>query len=247
VNDPRVSALIDAAARPFAAAGHFALHFARNKLRHDPVYLALLQRGTIPDCVRVLDLGCGQGILMSLLLAARTQYRADAWPDGWPAPPQTIELHGIERRPNDVLRVRRALGERVTVTELDLRHAPLASSDVIVLLDVLHYLDEDAQESLLENATKALRPDGVLVARVSDAAARFGSLVSQTVDYAVSVARGALQPRMHMRGAIEWLDLFEGLGLNASAEPMSSGTPFANVLVVGRRSLNVMAPAINSS
>ena len=108
--DSPVDALIDAAARPFSAAGRFARHFAHGKLRHDPVYLALLERGVFPDRVRVLDLGCGQGILLSLLVAAREQYLAGTWPEGWPAPPGTLRLRGIEQRRADVRRARLALG-----------------------------------------------------------------------------------------------------------------------------------------
>ena len=68
-------------ARPYRRAGRFAWHFARGKLRWDPVFRHLLARGLIAPRARVLDIGCGQGLLASLLEAARrTQARRGRWP-----------------------------------------------------------------------------------------------------------------------------------------------------------------------
>ena len=64
-------ALWSAASRPYLTAGRYPYHFARNKLRFDPVFVTLLRRGLIPDRARVIDLGYGQGLLAALLLAAR--------------------------------------------------------------------------------------------------------------------------------------------------------------------------------
>jgi len=181
----------------------------------------------------VLDVGCGQGILLSLLLAARERYQAESWPAGWPPPPVDLDLRGIERNAHDVGRAQRALGERVRIEQIDLCELPrLAASNVIVLLDVLQYLPEEAQERLLASVAHALTPAGVLIARVSDAAAGLSSIVTRAVDYAVSVARGPLV--RNCRSAQEWIALLERLAFSVSAEPMSRGTPFANVLLVAR-------------
>lgn len=193
-----------------------------------------MRRGLIPDRARVLDLGCGQGILLSLLLAAPEQYQAGAWPAGWLPPPADLSLRGIERRALDIRRSRLALGERVEIEQFDLREAPLTASDVIVLLDVLQYLEAGAQERLLASVAQTLAPGGLLIARVSDADAGLSSVVTRAVDYAVSVARGTLAPRVHCRSAREWIALLERLALSVSAEPMNRGTPFANVLLVAR-------------
>ncbi len=54
-------ALLDRATQPYRAAGHFAWHFARGKLKGDPAFFGLLEHGLIPDAGRLIDLGCGQG------------------------------------------------------------------------------------------------------------------------------------------------------------------------------------------
>ena len=55
--------LIDRASERYRNAGVFAYNFARGKLRGDPVFRALLERGMLLGRGRILDLGCGQGLL----------------------------------------------------------------------------------------------------------------------------------------------------------------------------------------
>jgi hypothetical protein len=78
--DPQFRLLLEAASRPYAAAGRYAWHFARGKLRHDPVFMYLLRHGLLPDRGSLLDLGCGQGVPLSLLKAAKAQYQAGLAP-----------------------------------------------------------------------------------------------------------------------------------------------------------------------
>ena len=61
---------IDAASAPYRRVGRFAWHFARGKLGMDPVFRYLLRHGLIRPGARVLDIGCGQGLLASLVHAA---------------------------------------------------------------------------------------------------------------------------------------------------------------------------------
>ena len=48
--------LIDAAASLYQPISPFPFHFARGKLRHDPVFLAVLKSGLIKNGMTVLDL-----------------------------------------------------------------------------------------------------------------------------------------------------------------------------------------------
>jgi hypothetical protein len=45
---------------------------------------------------------------------------------------------------------------------------------------------------------------------------------------------GRLRAPLCYRRCGEWIRLLEGLGMTVRAEPMSAGTPFANVLFVAR-------------
>lgn len=229
--DPAIASLIDAASAPYRAAGRFAWHFARGKLRGDPVFAALLAHGLLTGRARVLDLGCGRGLLAAWLLAAQARSAAGTWPRSWPPAPQPRSLLGVEIDPREVQRARAALGAQAHIVLGDIRHVDYAASDAIVMLDVLHYTDYAAQEAALERAHAALAPGGVLLLRIGDAdgGARFA--LGKAVDRIVLVTRGR-PPELWCRPLREWLALLERLGFRVRTVPMSAGTPFANFLVI---------------
>ncbi len=233
--EPLPATLLNAAARRYVPAGRFAVGFARGKLRHDLVFAALLQRGLVPDGARLLDLGCGQGALLALLVAAREEYRAGRWPAGWPAPPSHLRLRGVEVLHADVRRARLALGGDAEIEEADLRVARVTPSDVIALLDVAHYLEPPAQERLLTAVADALAPGGLFLMRVGDVAARIPALLTRIIDHLVTLSRGSGLHPFHCRTIPQWVAALERRGLTVAVEPKSDGTPFANVLLVARK------------
>jgi len=232
--DPLIASLVEAASEPYRAAGRFAWHFARGKLAGDPAFAAILERGLLEDCARILDLGCGQGLLASWLLAAQAARLAGRWPADWPPPPASVELLGVEINPREVARARAALGARARIVQGDIRHVDYGSVDAIVILDVLHYTDHASQEAVLGRARAALRSRGRLLLRVGDAEGGVGFASSKLVDRIVALARWHRLPRLTCRPAREWRSLLTGLGFLTEALPMSQGTPFANVLLVGK-------------
>jgi len=227
----QVDALIDAASRPYLAASHYAYHFVRGKLGHDPVFLALLRSGRIPDRARILDLGCGHAVLFSLLLAARERFEAGLWPDEWLRPPAELQLRGIESHPRIAQRAQIALDGRATIDTLDLRSAPLPEADVVVLIDVLHYLAADVQVDLLERVARSLRGGGLLILRVADKSAGWRFQLGKAGDHVGSLLTARILPGHHHRPLDEWLHLLVSLEFNAKVEPGAAGRSFANVLV----------------
>ena len=140
-------ALVAAAARLYVAAGRHPYYFARGKLGHDPVFPELLSRGIVREDARILDLGCGQGVLGALFLSARELYQSGVWPVSWPAPPKSIRLYGIELQDRVAGWGRSALNGRATLVTGDLRSVALPDADLVVILDVLHYLDPDSNRA----------------------------------------------------------------------------------------------------
>ena len=226
--------LVDAASAPYRAAGQFAWHFARGKLGGDPAFAGLLERGLIPDGDRLLDLGCGQGLLASWLLTAGAHYAAGNWPTHWRRPPRLGAIAGIELMPRDVDRARAALGGAAEFTAGDIRSAEFGKAGAIVILDVLHYVDYAAQDAVLRRVRDALLPSGTLLVRVGDAAGGWGFRWSNWVDRAVMFARGHGYVRLYCRPLAEWKNALAALGFSVEAIPMSAGTPFANVLLRAR-------------
>jgi SAM-dependent methyltransferase len=233
-----------AATAPYRQAGRFAWHFARGKLGRDPLFRGLLARGDLPAQARVVDIGCGQGLLASLLQACADLQAAGGWPADWPGSPSARSYLGIELMPRDIDRARAALAHLLLAPQwacADMRQAALPPCDLVTIFDVLHYVDHAEQAAVLARVRQALAAGagtaasagpGRLLLRVGDQAQARGFAVSQWVDRVVTRVRGHGVPPTWGRPVAGWVALLESLGFGVQPVPMSQGTPFANVLLV---------------
>lgn len=237
-------ALHRAAAAPYRQAGRFAWHFARGKLGRDPVFRGLLQHGHLPAAARVLDIGCGQSLLASLLQSCADLQAQGGWPAVWPVPASATTYTGIELMPGDVARARRAIGGLRLAPRLlqaDMCEAALPPCDLAVILDVLHYVPHAAQEQVLQRVLDALRTGAAsandsrqarLLLRICDDTQRQRFLLTQWIDRFVIRVRGHRVPATWGRPLASWTTLLRQMGFNVQTQAMSQGTPFANVLLV---------------
>jgi 2-polyprenyl-3-methyl-5-hydroxy-6-metoxy-1,4-benzoquinol methylase/uncharacterized protein (DUF2062 family) len=203
-----------------AGAGRGPYHYARAKLRSDPVTRELALRAPLGE---VLDLGCGRGQLAIFLLeaAAATRVRGSDWDEKKVA-----------------LARRAAEGLDASFERQDLREGSGGAepADTVLLVDVLHYLDAAAQDALLARAAKLVRPGGRLFVR--DASRGLGArstltLAFERIGTALRVNRGE---RVLFRDvARELVPQLEALGMKCEVVPCYRGTPFANVLLVATR------------
>ncbi len=113
----------------------------------------------------------------------------------------------------------------------------LGRPDVVTVLDALHYVSHDLQETLLQRIHAALAPGGVFVTRVGDASGGWRYRLANGIDHTVSALRGYRGARLYGRALSEWRNLLEGIGFEVQAAPMSEGQPFANVMLVCRHSV----------
>lgn len=210
----------------YQGAGRFARHFARGKLTGDPVFAWILGEGIIPRGARVLDLGCGQGLLGALLFTAGAN----------PA-----HYEGIDLSERDIGRARamanslpHGAGARITFRVGDIRNAPFPPSDVIVMVDVLHYVDFRAQASVFDKAIEALGQGGYLILRVSDATPSLRFSWTHFVDRFAMRMRGLSTRRLYCRTLPGWREHLLRRRLKITTIPMSSGTFFANVVLLAR-------------
>lgn len=126
--------------------------FVRCKLRFDPLFAELSARlAEVGDTPTILDVGCGYGVpacwCLETLPAAR--------------------VIGIDPDPERVRIAARAVGEQGTIIagaapELAGVSGPV---DVVLLLDMLHYLDDGQLAATLRRCRELLRPSGLLVLR----------------------------------------------------------------------------------
>jgi uncharacterized protein (DUF2062 family)/trans-aconitate methyltransferase len=208
-----------------------AWEFARGKLRMDPIYRATLSPEVLTSGGRLVDIGCGQGLMLALLAEARHAYDAGTWPADWPPPPRFTRMTGIEVRGRVAAIAREALAGDADVIDANARMMALEPASAVLLFDVLQLLRPDDQEALLARMAACLEPGGVVLVREADASAgwRFTAVRVGNRLKAFAVGTWRRQP-FHPRTEAEWRNCFARLGFRAAVWPMGEGTPFANIL-----------------
>lgn len=229
--------LLDLATAPYRTLRWRDYYWARGKLSNDPVFAALLKQNVFPDHARILDLGCGRGLLAAWLLAAEQLAADDMWTGAFPSP-KGLQFRGIELATHEAQRSHAALqavhGERVALMGGDMRTADMAEVDVVAILDALHYIPHTEQDQLLDRIRAALGTGGLFVTRVGDASGGWRFRFGQAVDRCITSLRNCHMASTWCRPLSEWRGALEARGFTVQALPMSSGTLFANVLLICR-------------
>lgn len=195
------------------------------------MFAGLLARGAFAQNARVLDIGCGQGLLAALLCPDHGSH----WPLDLPAQAKGVRYTGIELMASDVLRGTQALAflqGQAQLIQGDMCTTAFPDSDVVVILDVLHYVSEAAQEDVLTRVRECLSPTGKLLLRIGDAQGGLPFHFSNWVDRVVTRIRGHKNGRLYCRSLNQWLALLDRLGFSVQVVPMNEGTPFANILLM---------------
>lgn len=227
--------LRDATARRYLPAGVFHWEFVRGKLTYDPLYFGLLKADLLPRAGRLLDLGCGRGIWLALLVKAARLYASGHWRADWPPPPSGLTLSGVDASPANIAIAQGALGARAELRVADLRDYQPPTSNVVLLLDVLHYLPAHCQQDLLGRVHAVLEAGGLLLIRDADADAGIRFALTWSAERLAAWCRGHWRQHFHYRGMREWTTLLEGLGFTVATRNMSARTPFANALIEARK------------
>jgi len=237
-DDPWFVTLVRRASDRYVHDSIVAWEFARGKLRGDPLYRTVLADCALPSGGTLVDVGCGQGLMLALLVESAAAWRAGSWPPSMPPPPVFDRLVGIETRARVAGIARRALGNAATIVEGDARmHVP-AGSRVVLFFDVLHMMPGSDQERLLEATATRLEPQGAILVREPDRAAGWRFSAVRAGNRAKALLTGNWRQTFHFRTAREWTGLFERLGFRVERLGTSDGTPFANVLFVLTRRAN---------
>lgn len=213
-------------AAAFASAGRFGkgwdYHYARSKLLSDPLYpgvCAALRGSRSP----LLDLGCGLGLLAHAL-------RADG---------SGLAYRGVDNDAGKIERAHRASRRRELLDTrfecIDLARGLPAHQGSVAILDVLQFLDADAQQRTLDAAIAMLTPGARLVIRTGlDDGSRRARLTRAADVFSRLIGWMNAGPRRYpdpdaLRGR------FAAAGLHSRFTPLHGKTPFNNWLVVAIR------------
>ena len=231
--DPAFTRLVREAGDRYLGSSVTAWEFARAKLQSDPVYRAVLTSGLLPSSGRLVDVGCGQGLLLALLAQARVSARERPWPEEWSAPPSDLSLVGIEVRDRVATLARQALGDEASIVAGDALQVAVTGADVIVVWDVLHLLGRPSQDALVTRLAAALPTGGRILVREADAAAGWRFQAVRLGNLLTAFSQGRWRAGLAFRSAAAWRALLEKEGLSVHLASMGTGTPFGNVLLVG--------------
>jgi 2-polyprenyl-3-methyl-5-hydroxy-6-metoxy-1,4-benzoquinol methylase len=196
-------------------------HYSRIKLGSDPLYpgVASALRGSERP---LLDLGCGIGLLAHAL-------RAEGL---------ALAYRGVD---NDAGKIHRAQGAArnaglggVVFELVDLAHTLPTHAGSVTILDVLQYLDDGAQQRLLDAAIAMLVPGARLVIRtgIEDGSRRMW--LTRSFDRVANLFGWMnAAPRRYPR-ADDLRARLEDAGLQVAFTPLRGNTPFNNWLVVAQ-------------
>jgi SAM-dependent methyltransferase len=193
--------------------------YVKGKLTRDPVHRDVLALADEEHFGDVLDIGCGRGQLGIALLEAGL----------------ASSVVGLDRRTGHLAQARRAaegLSYRAVAQDLALPLA-LPQATTVLLIDVLYQLTDEAQNAVLLAACRAAH-DRIII-RTLDPDRGVRSLLTLGVERLMrpfSPHSGArVNPWKVPRLQAPLIDL----GFAPSVTPCWGGTPFANVLIIARR------------
>lgn len=198
-------------------------YYTLTKLRTDPLYPGVLEalRGTTAP---VLDLGCGLGLLLHAL-------RLDG---------QSMPWHGVDIDADKIRRGRAiaertglAAGARFEVVDLAEGWPPHRGS--VAILDVLQYLDAEAQGRLLDDTAAMLVPGAKLVIRSGLGDDTRRGRTTRITDRLAHLAGWMQEVPKRYPTRAELESRLGAAGLSLDFRPLYGNTPFNNWLIVGTR------------
>jgi 2-polyprenyl-3-methyl-5-hydroxy-6-metoxy-1,4-benzoquinol methylase len=176
-----------------------------------------LLESLLPRKGRILDFGCGYGLLSNLL--------ALRGPDRF--------LTGIDLNAKRIAVASRSAGNRLNVTFLlgnveSLNPEPF---DAAVMTDVLHHIRDDRLEVLLRKIHACLGKDGILAVLDVDRTPFWKFCVTYSIDRLLN-----LTDRLWYRPVLSMLDLLERSGFQVEEVIRADrDLPLADILVLCRR------------
>jgi 2-polyprenyl-3-methyl-5-hydroxy-6-metoxy-1,4-benzoquinol methylase len=207
--------------RTFRTAGPLTKAYLRIKFKICPV---LEVESHIPRRGRIIDLGCGNGLLAAIMTLGSAERR----------------ITGYDLDPKKI-RVAEELKIANAWSNIDFRPGNITAmdypqTDVFTLIDVLYLIPFSDQYTILRRCARALRPDGLLVIKEMDTRPRWKyawNLIQETL--AVKVIGFTLGSRFFFRACPDFLTILSSLGFQTTVIGLDRGYPYPHILYLCRK------------
>jgi trans-aconitate methyltransferase len=164
----------------------------------------------------MIDLGCGHGIASAFVVSGNPQ----------------IGVQGCDLDGHRIALARQAFAGLNAVFQVeDVRRFRLPPAGLILILDVLQYLDPGEQLDLLVRCARALEPGGKLVFRVHDKESGLRSHLSMGLDRIIFAMGGAGRQPLMLSGEAYYRAL-EDAGLQVRQIRFRNRLPLAHRLFI---------------
>lgn len=201
----------------YAGTRHRDRGFVRWKTRLDKVFALLL--GSDLGSGPVVDMGCGYGIALALVA-----FRDSSRP-----------LRGCDL---DAARVHAAglalAGLDVSLQVADIREYHVPEAGLILIIDVLQYLEPADQRAVLERCAASLRPGGIIIIREPDTAGGWRWWLTKMLDIA-ALRTGGSSARPRYQSAAAFTEILERAGLSVRIQTYHNTLPLTHIVIQARR------------
>ncbi|MEZ4371124.1 MAG: DUF2062 domain-containing protein [Polyangiaceae bacterium] len=215
---PELDAAIQRTLSRYASALPRHRYYVRGKLRFDPL---TARAASFDDLGRLVDLGCGRGQFALLLLELGTA--------------SSVAGYDIDAEKIEVARQAADGVPNVDFSVADLAAPPPLRGDSFLLLDVLHYLPQPAQQQVLEQIALSLPVGGRLFIREASPAGRPSSALTRFAERMGRTLRVNRAEDFSFLDAAALRKQLEALGLSCELTDASEGTPLDNYLLIATR------------
>ncbi len=179
--------------------------------------------GAIPAAGRILEIGCGHGLLSSYL-TLESRHR-----EVWGTDVDGTKIRAAER-------AARRSGANIRFLAIEAGELPEGPWDAVAVVDVLYLMEPADQERLLRRAAALLAPGGVLVVKEMGSRPAWKFMIMRLQEVAavrlLRITAGATLDFVPPDGAAEWL---RSTGLEVESRPIDAGYPHPHHLLVARR------------
>ena len=170
----------------------------------------------LPDRGKILDLGCGEGLLSNYLAIASLQRK----------------IFGIEIASERLMRAKKGI-KNASFSVGDIIKVPYPKSDAVVLFHVLHHLSsKNAQEEVIKKAKDSLEKKGKLVIVEVHVKPTIKYLAAWFADHFLVpwVFEKRFYTKAYFRKEKDWLNLLKKIGFIVKTNEETKGRPFPNII-----------------